>query len=66
MKITIYWLRATLEGRTAQETISLICDKLSLPKGMNINRETSVNVSEDIFKRLQEAEKQGFIKIRIK
>lgn len=67
MKIYIYWLRKSLQGQTPDETRTKICDRLSLPTNMNVNRETEVNVCDDsILERLQKAEKQGFINIRIK
>lgn len=66
MKVTIYWLRKSLKDKTSQETIDFICERLSLPTWMSVNRETLVEVSEDVYKRLQDAEKQGFIQIRNK
>lgn len=66
MKIKIYWLRKALEGKTPEESISHICEVMSLPKGMNVNRVTEADVSESILPRLKEAEKQGFLIIRTK
>lgn len=64
MKIKIYWLRKALEGKTLEESISHICEVLSLPKGMNVNRVTEADIPESILPRLKEAQKLGFLIIR--
>lgn len=60
MKVTIYWITKD------SGIIHRIRQRYNISKGMSINGETDIEVSEQQLDELKEVEKRGFIKLRFK
>lgn len=60
MRVCIAW------NQMPMRTHDIICERLGLPRGMTVNRETYAEVDEDVLAELRNLEEKKFVELRNK